>query len=82
MAAGRAAGAAWRLVSQCRGADSVKLIGPRARTPPVTKQLVEMHGGSLDLQSEVGVGTTVTVRFPRERIVRVPEVEATGSPAA
>ncbi len=49
---------------------------------PLTKSLVEMHGGSLDLQSEVGVGTTVTVRFPKERIVRVPEVEATGSPAA
>jgi PAS domain S-box-containing protein len=37
---------------------------------PLTKALVEMHGGSLDLQSEVGVGTTVTVRFPAERIVR------------
>ena len=36
---------------------------------PLTKQLVEMHGGSLDLQSEVGVGTTVTVRFPAERIM-------------
>ncbi len=49
---------------------------------PLTKSLVEMHGGSLNLQSEVGVGTTVTVRFPKERIVRVSEVKATGSPAA
>ena len=39
---------------------------------PLTKSLVEMHGGYLDLQSEVGVGTTVTVRFPAERIVRSP----------
>jgi len=31
---------------------------------PLTKALVESHGGSLDLQSEVGVGTTITVRFP------------------
>ncbi len=31
--------------------------------------VVEMHGGSLDLQSEVGDGTIVTVRFPAERIV-------------
>ncbi len=39
---------------------------------PLTKSLIEMHGGYLDLQSEVGVGTTVTVRFPAERIVRSP----------
>ncbi len=36
---------------------------------PLTKALVELHGGVLDLQSEVSVGTTVTVRFPAERIV-------------
>jgi signal transduction histidine kinase len=39
---------------------------------PLTKALVELHGGALDLQSEVGVGTTVTVRFPAERLVRSP----------
>jgi signal transduction histidine kinase len=36
---------------------------------PLSKSYVEMHGGSFDLQSSVGVGTTVTVRFPAERIV-------------
>jgi signal transduction histidine kinase len=36
---------------------------------PLSKALVELHGGSLDLQSKVGVGTTVTARFPAERIV-------------
>ncbi len=36
---------------------------------PLTKALVEMHGGSVDIQSKVGVGTTVTVRFPAGRIV-------------
>ncbi len=36
---------------------------------PLTKSLVELHGGSLDLQSEVNAGTTVTLRFPAERIV-------------
>ncbi|MCH8098555.1 MAG: HAMP domain-containing histidine kinase, partial [Proteobacteria bacterium] len=41
-----------------------------------------MHGGSLDLQSEEGAGTTVTVRFPSERIVHLPEATRTGSPAA
>ncbi len=36
---------------------------------PLTKALVELHGGALDLQSEIGVGTTVTVRFPVARVV-------------
>jgi len=35
---------------------------------PLTKALVELHGGSLDLQSRPGHGTTVTVRFPAERV--------------
>ena len=38
----------------------------------LTKSLVELHGGSLNLQSEVDVGTTVTVRFPAERIITTP----------
>jgi signal transduction histidine kinase len=38
---------------------------------PLTSALVELHGGSLDIHSEIGVGTTVTVRFPAERIVRL-----------
>ena len=36
---------------------------------PLANSLAEMHGGYLDLQSEVGVGTTVTVHFPAERNV-------------
>ena len=36
---------------------------------PLTKSLVELHGGTFDLQSEVDRGTTVTVRFPASRIV-------------
>jgi signal transduction histidine kinase len=35
---------------------------------PLTKGLVELHGGSLAIESEVGVGTTVTVRLPAARI--------------
>lgn len=30
----------------------------------VTKRLVEMHDGTIDVESEVGVGTTFTVRIP------------------
>jgi signal transduction histidine kinase len=29
---------------------------------PLSKKLTELHGGTLDLQSEPGVGTTVTLR--------------------
>ena len=37
---------------------------------PLTKSLIEQHSGSLDLQSEIGVGTTATLRFPAARIVQ------------
>jgi PAS domain S-box-containing protein len=37
---------------------------------PLSKGLVELHGGRLELASEVGVGTTVTIVLPPERIVQ------------
>jgi PAS domain S-box-containing protein len=37
---------------------------------PLAKALVELHGGTLEIDSEIGVGTTVTLRFPAERVVR------------
>ena len=39
---------------------------------PLAKALVELHGGSLDLQSRPGAGTTVTLRFPAQRVVAHP----------
>jgi two-component system, cell cycle sensor histidine kinase PleC len=36
---------------------------------PLTKALVELHGGVLDLQSKLGEGTTVTLIFPAERVL-------------
>ncbi len=36
---------------------------------PLTKRLVEQHGGTLSLASELGVGTTVTARFPADRVL-------------
>jgi PAS domain S-box-containing protein len=44
---------------------------------PLTKELVELHGGTLHLESELGAGTTVTVRFPAERIVRTTDTGRT-----
>ncbi len=35
---------------------------------PISRALAELHGGSLDLESEPGVGTTVIVRFPSEKL--------------
>ncbi len=35
---------------------------------PISKQLVELHGGALELASTLGVGTTVTIRLPAERV--------------
>ena len=41
---------------------------------PLATSLVEMHGGTLDLQSQLGVGTTVTVHFPVARTVTRPQL--------
>tara|TARA_R110000787_G_scaffold23762_3_gene67714 strand:- start:129584 stop:131068 length:1485 start_codon:yes stop_codon:yes gene_type:complete len=35
----------------------------------LSKQLVQLHGGTLELESEIGKGTTVTVCLPAERII-------------
>jgi two-component system cell cycle sensor histidine kinase PleC len=36
---------------------------------PLVKAFVEMHGGSIEIESEVGEGTTVTLIFPPDRTV-------------
>jgi two-component system cell cycle sensor histidine kinase PleC len=43
---------------------------------PIARALVRMHGGDLRLTSKLGVGTTVEIRLPRER------VPAAAAPAA
>jgi two-component system, cell cycle sensor histidine kinase PleC len=35
---------------------------------PLAKKIMELHGGSLDIASALGVGTEVTIRFPANRI--------------
>jgi PAS domain S-box-containing protein len=36
---------------------------------PISKSLVELHGGELQIQSVKGAGTTVAVRLPAERLL-------------
>lgn len=42
---------------------------------PYSKRLTELHGGSLELESQLGKGTTVTVRLPPWRLVKTPHPE-------
>jgi len=37
---------------------------------PLTNRLVELHGGRLDLESELGGGTTARIIFPASRVIR------------
>ena len=48
---------------------------------PLSKAFVELHGGSFALESEPGKGTTVTIRFPRDRLSDVAGVAAEAGPA-
>ena len=36
---------------------------------PIVKQLVELHGGTFSLKSDIGVGTTATILLPAERVL-------------
>jgi signal transduction histidine kinase len=33
----------------------------------LTRRLIDLHGGEVELNSTLGIGTTVTVRLPEER---------------
>jgi len=46
---------------------------------PITRSLAEMHGGSLTVESTVGQGTAITVRFPTERVGVEPLAGAGGT---
>jgi signal transduction histidine kinase len=37
---------------------------------PLVKKIMELHGGGMTINSTLGVGTTVTARFPASRFVR------------
>jgi PAS domain S-box-containing protein len=42
---------------------------------PLTQALAEQHGGTLEIESEPNVGTTVTVSFPAQRTIQTDSCE-------
>jgi signal transduction histidine kinase len=42
---------------------------------PYAKRLTELHGGSLEIESQIARGTTITVRLPPWRLSRILQVE-------
>jgi len=38
---------------------------------PIARALIELHGGELAMTSDLGAGTTVALRLPRDRVHRV-----------
>jgi len=36
---------------------------------PISTKLAELHGGELEIESELGVGTIVTITFPESRVI-------------
>ncbi|MBX3494545.1 MAG: hypothetical protein KF899_16375, partial [Parvibaculum sp.] len=49
---------------------------------PLSKCLMEHHGGTLQIESEPGRGTTVSIRFPKERILKKASAQRPGVHAA
>ena len=42
---------------------------------PLSKRLVELHGGRMTIKSQSGAGTTVTIRLPKDRRLDNPEAD-------
>ena len=50
-------------------AKKVGIKGSSKKADWLTKGLVELHGGTLEVKSKKGKGTMITVTFPKERVV-------------
>jgi signal transduction histidine kinase len=40
---------------------------------PLVEQIMKLHGGSLEIESELGKGTKASVRFPQDRVLEAPK---------
>ena len=54
---------------QQAGATTTRNFGGTGLGLSITRTLVEMHGGRIELASELGAGSTFTVLLPAERLV-------------
>jgi signal transduction histidine kinase len=45
---------------------------------PIARALMELHGGGLVLSSELGVGTTATLRLPAARLRDIADPDTGG----
>ncbi|MBM3584437.1 MAG: hypothetical protein FJX36_08460 [Alphaproteobacteria bacterium] len=43
---------------------------------PLTRSLIELHGGAIKVESAVGIGTTVSLHFPAERVWQMSNIVA------
>jgi PAS domain S-box-containing protein len=46
----------------------------------ISRKLIELHGGSIEIESEAGRGTTVTLSFPAERVIQIAKPGQEGAP--
>ena len=53
---------------QAAGAERTSLEAGTGLGLPLVKSLIELHGGNLQLDSELDVGTTVALTFPANRV--------------
>jgi signal transduction histidine kinase len=50
-------------------ASSSRAYGGTGLGLAICSKLMKLHGGSLEIASQKGQGTTISVRFPKERVV-------------